>query len=184
MADTAPAPRIVALGHSNRPWPEFLAMLREHGVRLLVDVRRHPGSKAVPWAAGDRLVAALADAGIAYAHAPDLGGRRKPVAGSRNTAWRNEQFRGYADHMATPGFQEALAWLLERAGAGDGAVAVMCAEAVPWRCHRSLLADALVARGAEVVQAVAPGKSQPHRVTPSARIRDGKVTYPGEAPLA
>jgi uncharacterized protein (DUF488 family) len=174
-------PRIVALGHSNRPFPEFLAMLREHGVRLLVDVRRHPGSKAVPWARGEELAAALKEEGIAYRHEPALGGRRKPVAGSPNTAWRNEQFRGYADHMASGEFQAALSGLLRHAR--KETVAVMCSEAVPWRCHRSLLADALVAQGAEVVQAIAPGKSGPHKVTPFSRIEDGQVTYPGERPL-
>jgi uncharacterized protein (DUF488 family) len=175
------APRVVALGHSNRPLAEFLAMLREHGVRLLVDVRRHPGSRAVPWARGEALAAALAEAGIAYRHEPALGGRRSPAAGSPNTGWRNPQFRGYADHMASGEFQAALAGLLRHAS--REAVAVMCSEAVPWRCHRSLLADALVARGAEVVQAIAPGQAAPHRVTPFARIRDGQVTYPAERPL-
>lgn len=176
-----PAPRIVALGHSNRPLAEFLAMLREHQVRLLVDVRRHPGSKAVPWARGEALAAALAEAGVAYRHEPSLGGRRKPAHGSPNTGWRNEQFRGYADHMASAEFQTALGGLLRHAK-GE-VVAVMCSEAVPWRCHRSLLADALVARGAEVVQAIGPGQSGPHKVTPFARIKDGEVTYPGEKPL-
>lgn len=177
----AEPPRIVALGHSNRPFPEFLAMLREHGVRLLVDVRRHPGSKAVPWARGEALQAALAEAGIAYRHEPALGGRRSPQPGSPNTAWRNEQFRGYADHMASGEFQTALAGLLRHAR--KEVVAVMCSEAVPWRCHRSLLADALVAKGAEVVQAIGPRQSGPHKVTPFARIQDGQVTYPGEKPL-
>ena len=159
-------------------------MLQEHGVRLLVDVRRHPGSRTVPWANGDALAAALAQHGIAYLHAPALGGRRKPLAGSRNTAWRNEQFRGYADHMATPEFQGALADVLARAErSAPGTLAVMCSEAVPWRCHRSLLADALVAHGAEVVQATAPGKSAPHKVTSFARIKGTEVTYPGETPL-
>ncbi len=156
-------------------------MLQEHGVRLLVDVRRHPGSRTVPWANGDALQAALGEHGIAYLHAPALGGRRKPVPGSRNTAWRNEQFRGYADHMASPGFQAAVEDLLGRAAVAP--VAVMCSEAVPWRCHRSLLADALVARGVEVVQATAPGKSAPHKVTGFARIKGTEVTYPGETPL-
>lgn len=169
------------MGHSNRPFPDFLRMLQEHGVRLLVDVRRHPGSRTVPWANGDAMRAALAGHGIAYLHAPALGGRRKPMAGSRNTAWRNEQFRGYADHMASAEFQSAIESLLAKARAAP--VAVMCSEAVPWRCHRSLLADALVARGAEVVQATAPGKSGPHKVTPFARVHGIEVTYPGETPL-
>jgi len=174
-------PGIVALGHSNRPFPEFLAMLHEHGVRTLVDVRRHPGSRTVPWASGEALATALGEAGIHYVHLPALGGRRSPAPRSVNTGWRNAQFRGYADHMATPEFQDGVAQLL--ALAERESVAVMCAEAVPWRCHRSLLADALVARGAQVVQAIAPGQSHPHKVTPFARIRDGQLTYPAEAPL-
>lgn len=173
--------RIVALGHSNRPLPEFLAMLRAHGVRLLVDVRTHAGSRAVPWANPEPLAEALAGEGIAYRHLPALGGRRRPVPGSPNTAWRNPQFKGYADHMASPEFQAGLRELMHLAEATP--TAVMCAEAVPWRCHRSLLADALVAQGVEVVQALDPEHSGPHKVTPFARIRDGQVTYPAERPL-
>jgi uncharacterized protein (DUF488 family) len=146
-----------------------------------VDVRRHPGSRTVPWANGETLQAALAEHGIAYWHAPALGGRRKPAPGSRNTAWRNEQFRGYADHMASAEFQGAVADLLRRAESTP--LAVMCSEAVPWRCHRSLLADALVARGVEVIQAIGPGQSAPHKVTPFARIDGREVTYPGELPI-
>ena len=135
----------------------------------------------MPWASGEALQAALAEQGIAYLHAPALGGRRKPIEGSINTGWRNEQFRGYADHMASAEFQAALSSLLAKAR--DTPVAVMCSEAVPWRCHRSLLADALVARGVEVIQAVAPGDARPHKVTPFARIRGTEVTYPAEQPL-
>lgn len=156
-------------------------MLRAHGVKLLVDVRTHPGSRAVPWANPEPLAEALAADGIRYLHLPALGGRRKPVRGSVNTAWRNEQFRGYADHMGTPEFRQGLQRLLELAA--KEAAAVMCAEAVPWRCHRSLLADALVAQGVEVVQAIDAAHAAPHKVTSFARIRDGQVTYPGERPL-
>ena len=156
-------------------------MLKAHGIKLLVDVRSHPGSRAVPWANPEALTQALAAEGIAYRHLPALGGRRKPVPGSVNTAWRNDQFKGYADHMATPGFQAGLAELVRLAA--DRPTAVMCSEAVPWRCHRSLLADALVARGVEVVQAIDAEHSAPHKVTPFARIRDGQVTYPAEKPL-
>ncbi|HEX2065263.1 MAG TPA: DUF488 domain-containing protein [Candidatus Thermoplasmatota archaeon] len=170
------------MGHSNRPLADFLAMLRAHGIKLLVDVRTHPGSRAVPWANPEPLAQALAQEGIRYLHIPALGGRRKPLPGSVNTAWRNEQFRGYADHMATPEFKQGLEQLLERAAAAP--TAVMCAEAVPWRCHRSLLADALVAQGVEVVQAIDSAHAAPHKVTPFARIRGGQVTYPAERPLA
>jgi uncharacterized protein (DUF488 family) len=177
----SPPTRIVALGHSNRPLPEFLAMLRAHGIRLLVDVRTHAGSRFVPWANPAALEEALAPEGIRYLHLPSLGGRRRPVPGSVNTAWRNEQFKGYADHMATPEFQAGLQRLMRLAA--EAPTAVMCSEAVPWRCHRGLLADALVARGVEVVQAIDPEHSAPHKVTPFARIKDGQVIYPAERPL-
>ena len=148
---------------------------------VLIDVRRHPGSRTVPWSNVDQLGPALAEAGIAYRHEPVFGGRRKPVAGSANTGWRHEQFRGYADHMATPMFRQALAALAAEAGRHN--VAVMCSEAVPWRCHRGLLADALVAQGVDVVQAIAPGQAKPHKLTSFARVRAGQVTYPAEKPL-
>jgi uncharacterized protein (DUF488 family) len=172
---------VVALGHSNQPPERFLEALQAHGVQVLVDVRRFPGSRRVAWTGRDQLEPMLAEAGIRYLHAPDLGGRRSPRPGSLNTAWRNAQFRGYADHMDAPEFQSALDRLL--ALAKKEVVAVMCAEAVPWRCHRSLLADALVARGAQVVQVLSPTKAEPHRMTPFAKVADGKVTYPGEKPL-
>ncbi|MFO1534084.1 MAG: DUF488 family protein [Thermoplasmatota archaeon] len=172
---------MVALGHSNRPLADFLAMLRAHGIQLLADVRTHAGSRFVPWANPDVLQEALAQEGARYVHLPALGGRRKPVPGSINTAWRNEQFKGYADHMDTAEFQEGLRKLLRLAA--EQPTAVMCSEAVPWRCHRSLLADALVARGVEVVQAIDAEHSAPHKMTPFARVKDGQVTYPGERPL-
>ncbi|MEA3144138.1 MAG: hypothetical protein QOG31_1462 [Thermoplasmata archaeon] len=156
-------------------------MLRAHGVKVLADVRTHAGSRFVTWANPATLAEALAQEGVRYVHLPALGGRRKPVPGSTNTAWRNDQFKGYADHMATPEFQAGLQRLLGLAA--EAPTAVMCSEAVPWRCHRSLLADALVAQGVEVVQAIDAEHSAPHKVTPFARIRDGKVTYPGETPL-
>lgn len=172
---------IVALGHSDQPPERFLETLQANGVQLVVDIRRFPGSRRVAWASRDALPALLQQAGIRYLHAPDLGGRRDPVPGSRNTAWRNAAFRGYADHMATPEFAAALDRLL--ALARQQTVAILCAEAVPWRCHRSLVADALVARGTEVVQAYSPTKAEPHRMTPFARVVDGLVTYPAEKPL-
>jgi uncharacterized protein (DUF488 family) len=172
---------VVAIGHSNQEPERFLESLRAHAVRLLVDIRRFPGSRRVAWASRDRLPELLAGAGIGYLHAPDLGGRRTPVPGSPNTGWRNEAFRGYADHMASPEFQAALDRLL--ALARQQPVAIMCAEAVPWRCHRSLVADALVARGAEVVQVLSPTQAKPHRMTPFARVKAGQVTYPAERPL-
>lgn len=178
--DVAPVP-VVALGHSDQPAERFLEILKTHNVQTLVDIRRFPGSKRVPWAGHDVLPGLLAEAGIGYVHAPDLGGRRDPVPGSLNTAWRNAAFRGYADHMQSAGFEAALERLIEMAH--KGTVAILCAEAVPWRCHRSLVADALVARGVDVVQAFSPTDARPHKVTPFAKVQDGRVTYPGEAPL-
>lgn len=164
-----------ALGHSTLEPHEFVAILRAHGVTHLADVRTVPRSRRVPWTSVDVLPGILAQAGIVHSHRPGLGGLRKPRPDSMNAGWRNESFRGYADHMQTPPFQESLDALVRLAARET--VAIMCAEAVPWRCHRSLLADALVARGVEVWQIVG-GKAQPHQVTSFARIRDGQVTYP------
>lgn len=167
--------RIYALGHSTMEPGEFVALLRRLGVTHLVDVRTVPRSRRVPWTSLDALPGILAADGIAHSHSPGLGGLRKPRPDSPNGAWRNESFRGYADHMQTETFQRALEDLVRLAGRET--VAIMCAEAVPWRCHRSLVADALVARGVEVLQVV-DGEARPHRVTPFARVRDGQVTYP------
>ena len=169
--------RVYALGHSTREPAEFVEVLKRHGVTHLVDVRTVPRSRRVPWTAVDALPGLLAPHGIAHTHAAALGGLRKPRPDSPNGAWRNESFRGYADHMQTPEFQDALERLIDLAGRETPAI--MCAEAVPWRCHRSLVADALVARGVEVYQIVGE-KARPHKVTPFARIRDGRVTYPPE----
>jgi uncharacterized protein (DUF488 family) len=168
-------PPVYALGHSTLEPQAFVAILQEHGVTHLADVRTVPRSRRVPWTSVDVLPGILAQAGIAHSHRPGLGGLRKPRPDSVNTAWRNDSFRGYADHMQTPLFEESLDALVRLAARET--VALMCAEAVPWRCHRSLLADALVARGIEVLQIV-NGKASPHKVTPFARIRDGRVTYP------
>lgn len=171
------APRLWTIGHSTRTWPEFLDPLREHGIEVLVDVRRFPSSRRAPWANGDALVGATHASGLEYTHLAELGGFRRPRPGSRNTGWRSEGFRGYADHMETRAFRVALEALLGTAV--DRRVAVMCAEAVPWRCHRSLLSDALLARGVRVVHILGPGKAQDHRLTAFARVRGGRVTYPG-----
>lgn len=174
---TAPL-TIHTIGHSTRALEPFIALLRREGVRHVADVRTFPGSRRYPHFGRDALAAALAEAGIAYSHHPALGGRRRPRPDSRNGAWRNEGFRGYADHMATDEFRGALDALV--ALAAREPVAVMCAEAVPWRCHRSLLADALVARGVEV-RHIMDARSEPHRLTRFAVVRDGCVEYPPEA---
>ena len=139
-----------------------------------MDVRAHPGSRRVPWTSSEELARSLARHGIAYEHMRELGGRRRPAPGSRNRAWRNEQFRGYADHMQTPEFEGALARLLR----DERRTAVMCAEAQWWRCHHRLLADALVAHGVAVVHIDARGATTAHELTESAVVEAGVVRYP------
>ena len=164
------------MGHSTRPIDELVDLLRAAGVLVLADVRTIPRSRANPQYEGPALERSLAAAGIRYVHLPRLGGLRHARKDSPNGAWRNASFRGYADHMATPEFEEGLVQL--RAVAREGPVAVMCAEAVPWRCHRSLLADALLARGVVVEHIVGRGRTRPHRLTPFARLEGRRVTYP------
>lgn len=172
--------QVLAIGHSTRPIEELVELLRLAGVVTLADVRTIPRSRANPQFEGAALARSLAEAGIRYAHLPRLGGLRHARKDSPNAAWRNAGFRGYADHMSTPEFEEGLCQL--RALAKDGPVAVMCAEAVPWRCHRSLLADALLARGVVVEHIVGKGRTRPHRLTPFAHVDRRKVTYPPAPP--
>jgi uncharacterized protein (DUF488 family) len=167
------------VGHSNRPLEEFVAILRAHDVEVLVDVRTVPRSRHNPKFNRETLPAELAKAGIEYRHMPGLGGLRKPRKDSPNTGWRNDSFRGYADYMQTEEFEANLQELLRLAE--ERRVAVMCAEAVPWRCHRSLIADAATARGAEVRHIMNAEKADPHRMTSFARVEAGKVTYPPES---
>ncbi len=172
-------PLVHTVGHSIRGREEFIDILRAAGVPLLVDVRRYPRSRRHPHFSREALSGALAEAGIAYRHEEDLGGHREPLPGSPNTAWKEDAFRGYADHMATPAFQAAL----ERVLAAPPGTAVMCAEADPLHCHRRLLADALVARGARVVHLLGAGRSSDHVLHPRARVApDGRVTYPAPPP--
>lgn len=166
---------VVTIGHSTRSLEELLELLRSFRVTRLIDVRSAPGSRRHPHFGKDPLAHALAGAGIAYVHAKDLGGRRSSVPGSPHVGWRNESFRGYADHMDTPVFRQALDEVIAFAAAET--IALMCAEAVPWRCHRQLIADALVARGIEVTHILGPGRSQPHRLTPFARLDGTRVVY-------
>jgi uncharacterized protein (DUF488 family) len=180
MPDDPTPPRTVyTIGHSTRTAEELIALLKEHGVETVVDVRRFPGSRRHPHFGGAALEAALREAGIGYAHAEALGGRRhsEKAADSPNTAWRNPSFRAYADYMATPEFQRALERLMEMGAART--VAIMCAEAVPWRCHRRLITDALIARGVPVADIVGPGPAHAAALSPDAVVReDGLVTYP------
>lgn len=145
---------------------------------MLVDVRRYPGSRRHPQFSRDALAASLASAGIEYVHEPDLGGRRAARPGSPHTAWRVEAFRGYADHMETPEFGAALARLMERAARETAAI--LCAEAVPWRCHRRLISDALLARGVPVLHIMGRGRADPHELDPNARVLPGgRLLYAG-----
>jgi uncharacterized protein (DUF488 family) len=168
-------PTIWTIGHSTRSLEDFLALLRRDGIRQLADVRTFPASRRYPHFGRDALAPALAAAGIAYSHHPALGGRRRPRPDSPNDGWRNSGFRGYADHMATPEFQRALDELV--ALGAHASAAIMCAEAVPWRCHRSLIADALIARGVDVLD-IMDAKTAPHALTPFAVVRDAHVSYP------
>jgi len=170
------APAVFTIGHSTRCLDEFVGLLRENGVRLLVDVRRYPVSRRYPHFTGAALAASLAQAGIEYRHEKDLGGHRDPRPDSPNTALRAAAFRGYADSMATPLFRAALARLTADAAARP--TVILCAEADPQRCHRQLVADALVARGGRVVHILAPGHAEAHALHLSARLTpDGTLVY-------
>jgi uncharacterized protein (DUF488 family) len=170
-------PTVFTIGHSTRSADEFLALLEEHAIVDLVDVRRFPSSRRHPHFAQDSLAAMLRAAGIEYSHETDMGGYRKPHPDSPNTAWRVAGFRGYADHMDTPEFQAAFERVIERAG--QGATAIMCAEITPRRCHRQLISDALVVRGFEVVHILAPDKSEAHTLNPAARVLErARLLYP------
>ena len=166
--------RIYTIGHSTRGLDEFTALLEEHGIARLADIRRYPGSRRYPHFSGESLQQTLPSRGIAYEHFDSLGGRRKASAGSENGAWNNDQFRGYADHMATDEFRSAVARLL----ADERSTAVMCAEAVPWRCHRNLLSDDLLRRGVEVIHIIGAGSAQLHALSKMARLKPDRVIYP------
>jgi uncharacterized protein (DUF488 family) len=168
--------RIWTIGHSTRSIDDFISLLEENGIMLLADVRSWPGSKRYPQFNKEALAKSLADAGILYEHVPELGGRRKPKPDSRNTAWRNASFRAYADHMETEEFRKGVERLLVLAGEA-GSAAIMCAEAVWWRCHRSLISDYLKSRGIEVMHILDANKTQPHPFTSAARIVNGELNY-------
>ena len=167
------------VGHSTRDLDAFLDLLAGSLIGLVADVRRFPGSRRFPQFNAEALAEALGRAGVAYRHYPDLGGRRgKRAPGSPNTAWRVEAFNAFADHMATPAFNAALDDLIARAR--DARTAIMCAEAVPWRCHRRLIADALIVRGWTVLDIIGPDKVDRHPLTEFARVEGPRVTYPGD----
>jgi len=181
MEASAESPGLMTLytiGHSTREISELIEDLESFGIRTVVDVRTVSGSRRYPQFNREALEQALAAAGIAYRHSKGLGGLRKPLKDSVNGAWRNESFRGFADYMQSEAFAAALAELEGEAASG-GPVAILCAEAVPWRCHRSLIADALSVRGHTVMHIMAPGKANRHKVTPWARVEGLQITYPG-----
>ena len=176
---------VYTIGHSTRPAEEFVELLQTNDVDMLVDVRRYPGSRRHPAYNSEALQQALAEAGIGYRHAPDLGGRRgkgdRPEAGtpSPNRGWRNASFRAYADYMGTDDFAAALDQL--KADVQDATVAIMCAEAVPWRCHRNLISDALVAGDFPVRHIISSAEPSAHSLKPMARVDEqGRLTYPGD----
>jgi len=175
-AHDAPAGCAFTLGHSTRPIDEFLGLLTSHGITQLVDVRTVPHSRHNPQFDHVALGRSVRRAGIGYALAPGLGGFRRTSAESPNTAWRNPSFRGYADYMLTPDFNENIVAVLELLRTDR--VALMCSEAVPWRCHRSLIADALLVRGHMACEIASATKLQPHRITPFARVDGQTITYP------
>jgi uncharacterized protein (DUF488 family) len=166
---------IWTVGHSTRSIEEFLALLKAHDIESLVDVRHFPGSRRYPHFGKEQLARALRQAGIDYHHLPELGGRRRPQKHSPNTAWRNEAFRGYADYMQTEAFTEGIRCL--RDFARRQRVAIMCAEAVWWRCHRGLIADHLKASGNKVLHIQSATKAEEHPFTSAARIVNGKLSY-------
>lgn len=173
----------MTIGHSTRSLEELVELLHHHGVELLADVRAVPASRRMPHFSRTSLERSLPARGIGYVHMPELGGLRKAKRDSINTGWRNVSFRGYADYMQTDEFWRGIDRLLSLpSGASghlmNGEVAIMCAEAVPWRCHRSLLSDALTVRGDEVSHITGKGEPAPHSLTPFAKVENGRITYP------
>ena len=171
---------VFTVGHSNRSLDAFLAILKAHGIESLDDIRTIPRSRHNPQFSAEAIEKSLPRAGIFYVCLPRLGGLRRPRKDSRNLAWRNDSFRGYADYMETAEFEKGIAELL--ALARDRRTAMMCAEALYYRCHRSLVSDALVCRGVETVHLLDHKKTSAHRLTPFVKIEDGRPTYPATQP--
>ncbi|MEO7167896.1 MAG: DUF488 domain-containing protein [Chthoniobacterales bacterium] len=171
---------VLTIGHSTRTIEEFIELLRAHAVSRVVDVRTVPRSRHNPQFNKDSLPASLGQAGLRYVHMPGLGGLRHARRDSINTGWRNASFRGYADYMQRPEFAENLKALI--ALARQERIAIMCAEAVPWRCHRSLIGDALTVRGIRTEDIMSLTNRRLHTLTPFAKVRGKTVTYPAESP--
>lgn len=170
--------KIWTIGHSTRGLDEFTIMLSAHGVEAVADVRRFPASRKYPHFNQEYLSASLSTVGVEYLHIPNLGGRRRPRSDSRNTVWRNESSRGYADYMETAEFRSGIESLLETAGRKR--TVMMCSEAVWWRCHRALIADFLKVRGVAVEHILSRDKSSNHPYTSAARVTAGKLSYAAE----
>jgi len=173
---TASSTTVYTVGHSTLPIERFLAMLRAHGIERLADVRTVPRSRRNPQFNAEALAESLRAVGLEYVPLRELGGLRKPRADSPNAGWRNDSFRGYADYMQTPEFARGLERLLELGR--ERRTAIMCAEAVPWHCHRSLVADALAVRGVPVVEILGEAEQREHTLTPFARVQGTTITYP------
>lgn len=167
---------VMTIGHSTRALEFFIRMLKAHQVTMVVDTRTVPRSRHNPQFNKETLPDKLKAVGIEYVHMPGLGGLRQPLPDSQNKGWKNNSFRGFADYMQTEDFEENLKALINFAG--QERCALMCAEAVPWRCHRSLIADALVIRGIKVEHIMSLSRTQPHKLTPFALVKDLHITYP------
>ena len=178
MASQSHRPVILTIGHSTHPLEAFIQLLQAHGVTRVADVRTVPRSRHNPQFNRETLPEQLKLAGIGYVHLPGLGGLRHARSDSPNRGWHNASFRGYADYMQTPEFAENLKALMRLAQ--EDRLALMCAEAVPWRCHRSLIADALSLRGVQVEHILGLKGRQPHRLTGFARVKGLEITYPEE----
>lgn len=168
-------PTIWTVGHSTRPIAAFLELIESAAITLIVDVRRFPASRRYPHYNQHPLAEMLATARIGYLALPILGGRRQPHQDSPHTAWRNSSFRGYADYMDTEQFRQGIDQV--ESVAANERIALMCAEALWWRCHRALIADYLKVQGYDVIHLLSPSKHEPHPYTSAARISDGKLTY-------
>jgi uncharacterized protein (DUF488 family) len=167
---------LFTVGHSTRPFDAFVGLLKAHGVAALADVRRYPRSRKFPYFNDEELAVSLPAVGVRYVPVKALGGRRRAAADSVNTGWTSEGFRGYADYLQTPAFEAAIEGLVALASAAP--TAIMCAEAVPWRCHRALIADAMLVRGWTVLDIMTETSAPPHELTAFARVDGTRITYP------
>jgi len=179
MPSSEPSPLVMTIGHSTHTLEEFIRLLQAHGATCVVDVRTVPRSGHNPQFNKDSLPQELKKVGLAYVHLPGLGGLRHAKRDSPNVGWRNASFRGFADYMQTPEFAQSLDELVQLAN--QDRIVLMCAEAVPWRCHRSLIADALLVRGIRTEDIMSATRRQVHTLTPFAIVRGTAITYPTEA---